>query len=187
MGTGTKEVIRILKQGGVAVMPSDTILGIMGSALRSRTVERIYRLRGRNRKKPLIVLIKSSRSLIRFGIRPSPHLATFLRRVWPGPVQPSRKASAGAVSVVLPCPGSRFRYLHRGTGTIAFRVPQPPALRKLLTKTGPLVAPSANREGEPPARTVAEARRTFGDKVDIYMSGRSRTSAPSLVVRVLRH
>ena len=190
-------------------MPTDTILGLVGSALRRETVERIYEIRKRDRRKPLIVLIASTRDLARFGITPSPRLAAFLGRVWPGPAQPSRKASAdakavadksaGAVSVVLACPGKKFRYLHRGTETVAFRVPKPPAFRRFLTVTGPLVAPSANFAGEPPAKTIAEARRMFGNKVDAYLPGvghlgrpksgvpgRTRSSAPSLVVRILR-
>lgn len=185
-GETIAEVIRILKRGGVAIVPSDTILGIMGSALKPRTVERIYRIRGRNRKKPLIVLIASVRDLRKFGIVPTLRFSLFLKKVWPGPMQPSHKASAGAVSIILPCSSRKFRYLHRGTETVAFRIPQPPIFRKFLKATGPLVAPSANPEGLPPARTITGARRMFGSSVDAYLPGRIRSTTPSLLVRVLR-
>jgi tRNA A37 threonylcarbamoyladenosine synthetase subunit TsaC/SUA5/YrdC len=90
------------------------------------------------------------------------------------------------VSVVLACSRQRFRYLHRGTGSIAFRVPKSSALRTLLAATGPLVAPSANRAGEPSCRTIAEARAVFGTAVDMYVPSRARSGAPSAVIQVLR-
>ena len=179
-----EEAAKILVRGGIAVMPTDTLLGIVGSALRPKTVERIYRVRCRDQRKPLIVLIASQRELKRFGIVMTPRLAAFLRNVWLVRQVHGRPVP---VSVVLPCPHSRFRYLHRGTETIAFRVPASAPLRSLLRATGPLVAPSANRAGEPSCRTIAEARRAFGDAVDAYLPGRSGSATPSLVIKVLRH
>lgn len=190
-------LVKIIKRGGVAVMPTDTIYGIVGSALKQRTVEHIYRLRKRNSKKPFIILIASSRDLAKFGIRPDARVRKFLSVIWSA--RPSREASAGAVSVVFPLPVGRqgaqkFRYLHRGTKTLAFRVPKPLTLQALLQKTGPLVAPSANIEGKPPARNIGEAIRYFGGKVDVYVKGKRsappaggrRSAMPSLLIEIKR-
>jgi len=63
----------------------------------------------------------------------------------------------------------KHRYLHRGTGTLAFRIPSKDKLIELLKKTGfPVVAPSANPEGKKPAVDINEAIRYFGDKIDLY-------------------
>lgn len=191
----SRKLVKILKIGGVAVMPTDTIYGIVGSALKRKTVERIYRLRKRNPKKPFIILIASSRDLAKFGIRPDARVKQFLNVIWSGP--PSRRASSGAVSVIFPCPtvasrgggpspAAKFRYLHRGTKALAFRVPQPKVLRALLTKTGPLVAPSANLEGMPPVQNIAEAIRYFGDRVDAYVKGKPKRAVPSLLIEIKR-
>ncbi|MFH0806444.1 MAG: L-threonylcarbamoyladenylate synthase [Candidatus Brennerbacteria bacterium] len=165
----------ILNNGGVAVMPTDTILGVVGSAVKRKTVERIYRLRKRSPKKPFIVLISSPRDIVKFGIRPDARVRAFLNQVWPGPI-----------SIIFPCPSLKFQYLHRGTKTLAFRVPKSTTLCILLKKTGPLVAPSANVEGQPPARTVGEAMRYFGDTVDVYASGKPKRGTPSLLVEIKR-
>ncbi len=176
-GGGERALIAaMLAAGAVGVMPTDTIYGIVGSALEEKTVERIYRLRRRNRKKPMIVLIAGMHDLRRFGIVPSPRAARVLRRVWPG-----------KVSVVLACPPRRFAYLHRGTGTIAFRVPASAPLRAFLARTGPLVAPSANIEGEDPARTVAEAKRYFGDRVEFYAAAGRAAAKPSTLIAVAKN
>lgn len=181
------ELVRIIKRGGVAVMPTDTIYGVVGSALKPRTVARIYRLRRRNLKKPFLVLVASPRDLARFGVRPIPRIRAVLGKLWPGPV-----------TVILPCPSvalrggggpspsAKFRYLHRGTETIAFRLPRPRWLRALLKKTGPLVAPSANPEGKPPARTVGAAKAYFGNRVDCYVDGGTLRGTHSTLVEIRR-
>ena len=70
----------------------------------------------------------------------------------------------------------------RGTGTIAFRMPDIPELRDLLVQTGPLIAPSANTEGEPPALTVGDAKKYFGDEVDFYVDAGKLESLPSTLI-----
>lgn len=166
-----RTVIRILCHGGVGVIPTDTIYGLVGSALLPKTVERIYRLRCRNQSKPMIVLIGSLADLKRFGVTLDTPARKTLRTLWPG-----------KVSVVLPVTSPRFKYLHRGTKTIAFRLPAWPPLRHLLRATGPLVAPSVNREGKPPAENISEARRYFGERVDFYVNSGHRQGRPSTLV-----
>lgn len=161
----------VLAGGGVGVLPTDTIYGIVGSALAPKTVERIYRLRRRNKKKPVIVLIESLDDLKKFGVALTSKERALTKRLWPG-----------KVSIILPCRSAKFAYLHRGTKTLAFRMPKPRWLRALLAETGPLVAPSANIEGEPPAKTVAKARRYFGTKIEFYGDAGTIASAPSTLV-----
>ncbi len=168
-----KQIIKILQDGGVGVLPTDTIYGIVSSALNRKTVERIYKLRRRNPGKPMIILIGSLGDLRLFGIRPGLEMTRHLRKFWPG-----------RVSIILPCKSKQFAYLHRGTKTLAFRLPKPVWLRKLLAKTGPLVAPSANWERGAPAKTIREAKKYFGKKVDFYVDGGRSLSSPSVLVRI---
>ncbi len=154
-------------------MPTDTIYGLVGSALSKKTVTRIYFLKKRDLKKPLIILIPSISSLSLFGIELSKEEKNLLEDVWPG-----------KVSVILPCLSKKFEYLHKGTKTLAFRVPDREFLVYMLKKTGPLVAPSANTEGKPPARNTTEAKKYFGKEVDFYLSGKSLLNKPSTLVRI---
>ena len=154
------QVIEILASGGVGVLPTDTLYGLVGSAFSSDAVERIYDLKQRDRGKPLIVLIASLEDLERFGVVISDGLEQTLKSYWPGPY-----------SIILPTIDDEFEYLSRGTDSIAFRMPDDPELLDILAATGPLVAPSANIEGKPPALTVADARRYFGDNADFYLDG----------------
>jgi L-threonylcarbamoyladenylate synthase len=176
-----KEVARILKNDGIGVMPTDTIYGLVGSAFSKRAVERIYRVRGREKNKPMIILIDSTSALKKFGIKISPRLKGFLDSVWPGPV-----------SIIFPMKKfshfdpAQYKYLYRGKNSLAFRVPGDYRLRSFLRISGPLVAPSANISGKPPAKNVREAQVYFGEKVDFYINGGIAKGHPSLLIEIKR-
>lgn len=163
----------VLKHGGVAVVPTDTLYGLVASAFNKKSVERVYKIRGRDKGKPCIVLISSLADLKKFGIVLDNKQKEFLGKVWPG-----------KVSVVLPCTEKKFQYLHRGTKTIAFRMigPKNKNLYKILKSVGSLVAPSANPQGLPPAEKRSEARKYFGSSVDAYVCVGRKISKPSTLV-----
>lgn len=164
-----------LSRGGVGVLMTDTMYGIVGSALHKKTVERIYKVRNRDLKKPMIILIGSFDDLALFGVKPSAGVRAVLHRLWPGPV-----------SIVLPCKAKKFEYLHRGTHSLAFRLPNNVPLRKLLGEVGPIVAPSANQEGKRPAWSIREAKKYFGETVDFYVDSGTQKGVPSTIVQILR-
>lgn len=165
-----KELALLLKEGGIAVMPTDTIYGICGSALSKKTVEKIYKLRKRNLKKPMIILISDLEDLKKFGIKLYIKDRKILEKIWPA-----------KISVVLECKNEKFKYLHRGTKTLAFRMPKNKLLQKILKNSGPLVAPSANWEGEKPAKTISGAKKYFGDKVVYYDGGKIIGESSSVI------
>lgn len=168
-----EEIILPLKLGKIGVIPTDTIYGIVGSALNQKTVEKIYKLRKRSSDKPFIILISRLNDLHIFSIKLTEKQVKFLKKVWPNPV-----------SVVLPCPGKKWGYLHRGTNSLAFRIPKNEWLLKILKKTGPLVAPSANFEGEFPSETIDQVKKYFGDKVQCYLDKGEIKSKPSTLIRL---
>ena len=163
----------ITARDGVGVFPTDTLYGMVGSALSKRAVHRIYRLRKRNPRKPMVILIGGMSDLLRFGVYINGLTRKLLRTLWPGPT-----------SVILPCRSKKFAYLHRGTGTIAFRLPKGKKLLAFLGRTGPLVAPSANPEGRPPATTISEAKEYFGDWVDFYVAAGRLDRPPSRLIEI---
>jgi len=185
-----QEIIKILKRGGIGVMPTDTIYGLVALASNKSAVERVYRVRRRSPDKPFIILIASIDDLKLFGVKITKEEKAFLEKNWPG-----------AVSVVLSCAYVKFKYLHRGTNTLAFRLPAKKYVRDLVEAAGPLIAPSANLEGEPPATRLVEARNYFDQQiypiksakggqpavfngVDFYYGHGERKSPPSTLVKL---
>jgi len=166
-----EKAIAIIKEGGVGVFPTDTLYGLVGSALAPDAVARIYELKQRDAKKPLIVLIAETDDVEQFGVVLSDEMRNQLATYWPGPV-----------SVILPVIDEQFEYLHRGTDTIAFRLPAKESLGDMIRECGPLVAPSANVEGGAPATTVDEAKRYFGTDADFYVDEGALSGPPSKII-----
>ncbi len=167
-----ENLVKVLQDGGVVVMPTDTLYGIVGSALNKNTVERIYEIRKRAPAKPCIVLISAIAEIEKFGIVLIEEQKSIFEKF------------EGPTSIVLDCDNPDFEYLHRGTKTLAFRVPILEELRNLLLKTGPLVAPSANTEGMPPSKNIKEAKTYFSDSVNMYVDGGEIIGNPSKVIRL---
>jgi L-threonylcarbamoyladenylate synthase len=163
----------IIKQGGIGIIPTDTLYGIVANALNKKAVLKVQEIKGRDDDKPFIILINSIKHLELFKIKVTKDQKEILEKLWPG-----------KVSIILPCNNKKFTYLHRGKNTLAFRIPKNEALRSFLNKSGPLIAPSANPQGLIPAKNTTEAKKYFGDQVDVYISGNKKEGKPSTVISI---
>jgi L-threonylcarbamoyladenylate synthase len=161
-----KEAGKEIKEGKIGVIPTDTIYGIVCSAMNKKSVERLYELRKRDLKKPMIVLISSIKDLDLFKVKIDKEI---IKKYWPG-----------KVSIIVPI--KKFEYLHRGNNSLAFRLPDDKNLIKLLKVSGPIVAPSANIEGKEPAQTIEEAKKYFADKIDFYLGCGKIKAKPSKII-----
>lgn len=163
-------IISLLRGGGIGVLRTDTIYGIVARANNCAAVNRVFEVKRRSPTKPPISLISHSNQLL--DDYDSQTLA-ILARYWPG-----------KNTIILPTQNSP-EWLSRGTRSISYRLPALPVLTALIDQTGPLVAPSANPEGQEPATTIDEAIAYFGDVVDFYVdSGKVTDNVPSKVYRL---
>ena len=161
-----------LLSGAVSIMPSDTVYGIFACATNTSAVERIYSIKKRDLNKPFIVLISDISDLELFGIEVSGYQSKFVNKYWPGPL-----------SMIFDCKNPEFEYLHRGTNSLAIRMPKDDWLLNILRETGPLVAPSANLQDVPTVKNIGEAVEIFGDLVDFYVDGGEIIGVPSTLVK----
>jgi len=172
-----KDAIPLLNTGSVGVLPTDTLYGLSCSAFNKESVERIYDIKKRNPQKPLIVLISDVADLGRFDINLDEIILSKIKEMW----------EERPTSVILNIGEesfSKFEYLHRGSGKVAFRIPKNDGLKKVLKSIGPIVAPSANPEGLETAKDILEAKEYFGDDVDFYVDGGVLQSEPSRLVEI---
>lgn len=171
----SEKLIETILAGGIGVLPTDTIYGLVGRADNKETVERIYKIRKRNPDKPFIILINSIEDLNKFNVTLEVATKNFInnKKLWPG-----------KVSIIFPVTEPNFEYLTRKTLTLGFRIPEKPELKRLLENTGPLVAPSANPEGQLPAKNIEEAKKYFGDKLDFYIDEGILESEPSTLIKI---
>jgi len=169
-----EDTIYLLKNNGVGVILTDTIYGLVGSAMSKKVVDRIYKLKQRNENKSLIILISSIDDLKKFDVKITDKAKSFMQQYWPG-----------KVSIILPFTNTKYEYLDKvGDNTLAFRIPNKDDLIAIIKETGPLVAPSANPEGMPPAKKISEAKKYFGEDVDFYFDEGEAISLPSTLVKI---
>lgn len=157
--------IESLREGGVAVIPTDTIYGLVCRAVDRVAVEHLFSIKPRENK-PGTIIAAHIDQLRKLGAD-----TDYLQKAakyWPGPV-----------SVKFAHPDD---HLSRGTATIAVRIPDDTPLRTLLEAVGPLMTTSANQPGEPGAETVTEAQAYFGDTVDLYVDGGERQGRPASTI-----
>ena len=164
----------VYQRGELVILPTDTLYGLTAQALKPDAVEQVYKLKKRSPEKPFIILISDLKMLDLFGVKPTLKQNKLLSKVWPG-----------QVSVILPCNIEKLEYLHRSTNSLAFRLPKDKILRDLISQTGPLIAPSANTEGNEPALTIQEAYRYFGEDVPLYIDAGVKQSQPSTLISLL--
>jgi len=164
------QVTTLLRSGAIGVIRTDTLYGIVCLADDEQAVDRIYQLKDRSEHKSPIVLIASTEQLYD---DPSAETLNHLDALWPGPV-----------SIILPSQQAP-KWLRRENDSIAYRLPAPDELQKLISRTGRLIAPSANPEAHVPAMSIDEAYDYFGDSVDFYVDeGLVEDDRPSKLIRI---
>lgn len=153
----TPEVVEILNSGGIGIIPTDTVYGIVGQLFNQSTIERMYDVKDRELTKPVGTILIAGPEQIDDYVSAEDLLRAEV--YWPGPT-----------SVILPV-GNRLAYAHRGLQSLPFRVPDNSSLQQLLKKVGPLAATSANLAGRSLAVTAQEAMAIFRESVDFYVDG----------------
>ena len=149
-----------LDAGAVAIIPTDTLYGFAVSAHLPAAVSRIYQIKNRDARKPLILFLENIEQLQQTGFELSLPLRQSLQQYWPG-----------ALTAILHKPD--HKHLSAFTfGKIGVRIPAHQQLLKLLSGyQHKLLTTSANRSGEPsdsdPDRLAAE----FADEVDWLIDG----------------
>ncbi len=168
--------IDALRCGDVIVFPTETLYGLGADALNSEAVEKVFKLKGRDSRNPVPVLVAGP-GMLRNLVSAIPPLAQKLMdRFWPGPL-----------TLVLPAREDLPKPLLNASAGIAVRISSQPIATQLLKELGrPMTATSANPSGKEPARTLQEAKRYFSGKVNFFLDGgRLSSKSGSTVVEVV--
>jgi L-threonylcarbamoyladenylate synthase len=151
-----KEVIFSLKHGGVVILPTDTVYGLFCIASDKKAVKKIYKIKGRDYKKPLQVFLPDSKSIQKYAPVNSEQKKLI------------KKHLPGAYTLILKLkPAAKKEFSFLKTGTIGVRVINSKILKPILVKTGPLAATSANLSGEKTPVKFADIPYELRSKVEL--------------------
>ena len=166
-------VIAALRAGGLAVIPTDTVYGLAADGRSEDAARALYAAKGREAIQPTALLFASVDVLEEHLPELPAHAREIARALLPGPL-----------TLVLPNPGRRFRWLNEGRpDAVGVRVPViPGAGGDVLTALGVLVATSANLPGQRDSRCVEDVPSAIRERVAAVVDGGELPGTPSTVV-----
>ena len=167
----TKEV---LMKGGVGVIPTDTVYGLCTNALNREGIKRIYRIKRRDIKKPLVLFVKDKGEIEKYGVL-NDTARKLIDSFIPGPITIVLKRREGAPKISL-----------RDIDTIGIRIPDEEFVINLLRNLDfPLATTSANLSGEETPKDISSLKKTFSGIVDFIVDGGEKGGTPSTVVSII--
>ena len=154
-----KEAGKILAEGGLVGIPTETVYGLAANALDEKAAAKIYSAKGRPSDNPLIVHI-AGMDMIDELVSDIPETALKLADAfWPGPL-----------TMILPKSDKVPYGTTGGLDTVAIRMPSHPVAWKLISDSRiPLAAPSANTSGRPSPTRAEHVYEDLAGKIDMIL------------------
>lgn len=173
MGNAVEQVIAAIRDGSPALLPTDTVYGLVSSAYREDHAVRVYALKGRDTAQPTALLAGSLEMLFECVPELRGRARVIAGALLPGPY-----------TLVLPNPARRYRWL-TGTRTdaIGVRVPDLPAeSQRVLDAVGCVLATSANDPGGPNPVTIEDVPARIRSGVAAALDIGPLPGTPSTVI-----
>ena len=165
------EAVCSLGKGEAVCFPTETVYGIGVRSDSEPSFRHLVELKKRPPEKPFTLMVSSLADVARFGYVDS-KIISLLHSFMPGPLTVLLKARPNLPS-----------YLTLGEETIGLRFPDDERVCSLIEKAGvPLLVPSANPSGLPPALNCKEAFDYFKGKVEYVIDGHCGATSPSTIV-----
>jgi tRNA threonylcarbamoyl adenosine modification protein (Sua5/YciO/YrdC/YwlC family) len=175
MADALADALEALALGRLVAYPTDTLIGLAARADRPDAIERLAEAKGRPPSQAISFAVSSYEEVEPWAELTVERRAG-LRRYLPGPftlLLPASREARGHLAPATIGP----------TGAVGIRIPDHPVARELARRAGPITCTSANRHGQPNARTVAEARAALGGAVAVYLPAQPAPSGvPSILV-----
>ena len=170
-----KEIVEVIKKGGIIVYPTDTVYGLGVNALDRKAVKRVFEIKGRDFKKPVSIIVRDvemAKKVASFGRE----IEKILEKILPGPI-----------TVILYKKKILSDILTGGSKKIGLRIPDCKFTKVLMEKLDfPITATSANVSGKPASGDIEEIRSSFAkaseDKPDLFLDvGRLSGQASTVI------
>jgi len=162
----------VLRKGGVAIIPTDTVYGLACGISHAKAIKRIYELKNMDSKKPLAILVDDMTTVGQYAKGVTTPYYRLLKRVLPGPYTFIFEASAEVPKIML-----------RKRRTIGLRMPDHPIALALLAELDePLLTTSVRTPDDQWVIEPVEVESTLDHRVDVVVDGGPLVATPSTVV-----
>lgn len=172
-----KEIGHQMREGKIAIFPTETVYGIGTNGLDEKAVEKIYEIKKRTKDHPINLLVSDIKMVEMVAEDITELEYKLMEKFFPGPLTIILKRNKKVVSDILTA----------NKDTVGIRMPQGKIALKLVKYAGvPIAAPSANITGKPSGTNIKDILDDFKDKVDyIIDGGESKIGIASTIVQVI--
>ncbi|MEM8895200.1 MAG: L-threonylcarbamoyladenylate synthase [Bacteroidota bacterium] len=152
---------KLLKSGHIVAIPTETVYGLAGNALRNDVVVKIFKAKNRPAFDPLICHTDNLGKIAQYVEDIPPEVEILAKAFWPGPL-----------TVLLPKKSVIPSLTTSGLDEVAFRIPNHPLTLELLSNLDfPLAAPSANPFGYISPTTAKHVLDRLGNELPYILDG----------------
>ncbi|MCK4372992.1 MAG: threonylcarbamoyl-AMP synthase [candidate division Zixibacteria bacterium] len=164
------QAVALLLRGDLVVAPTETRYGLLARADDSKSLEKLYRMKGRDRAAAVAIFVDSIEALDTYGVM-TPSARRLAKRFMPGPLT---LVLTAADKTALPV---------ESDGRVGLRVSSSPVVKAILEQVRkPLTATSANPTGHGEAETIDQVVEAFGSDVALYLDAGRLAGPVSTVV-----
>ena len=168
-----KRIARSLKEGKIGLFPTDTVMGICCRMDNTSSVERVFKIKNREKNKPFLILTSDIAQVKKYANINNPKVLKITEKYWPGPLTIILNAKKESV----------LSAVRAGGETIAVRIPDYDDLTSIISEVGvPLIAPSANLAGEKTPVNFEEIDNKIVNAVDFIVQGECKMKKPSTII-----
>lgn len=169
------ELVNILKAGKLAIIPTDTIYGIVADATNEDAIKKVYEVKQRDYNKPLIILVSSIKMLKDYVKDISSIEENLIKKYWPGKLTILFKKNNNVLNII-----------NNNSELIGIRLPNDKSLIELIDKLGtPIISTSANLSGEKAIISIDRLNEIIKSKIDYIYDDGVKDSSPSTIIKVV--
>ncbi len=170
-----KTAAAILKDGGIVAIPTETVYGLAANAFNEDAIKKVFTAKGRPQDNPLIVHISKLKQIKQIASEFPKTAQKCAKKFWPGPL-----------TIILPKSPDLNTTVTAGLDSVAIRMPSDKTARKIISKSYPLAAPSANISGSPSPTSAQHVIDDLSGKIDAVVVGKEcKVGLESTVVSLI--
>lgn len=168
-------LVNILNNSGIAVIPTDTVYGLVGDATSENVIKKVFLIKQRENTKPLLILISNFDMLKKYVKNISPLELEIINKFWPGPL-----------TIIFQNKKNLSDLLTANKSEIAIRMPNDERLLDLINKLNkPIIATSANIAHEKTITSIDLLEDKIKNNVDYIYDGGFLEDNPSTIIKVI--
>ena len=167
------KIVDELKKGNLVITPTDTIYGIMGDATNEKTIQKVYKVKRRNKSKPLILLMDSYKMIKEYTKNITTEEETLIKEFMPG-----------LVTIILEKNNKVNNLITASKNTVGIRIPNDKKLLDIIKELGrPIISTSANISDELTITSIKDLEDELIKNIDYIYDGGTITNKSSTIVK----